>query len=211
MSGQEMRRFAIRRYIVFRVKAVEFLDLAVVHERLISGNIKPDPPFRLPDHVADSLRTVLLSWFALFVDKNGMDVIKLWKGIFPKHAQRVEQAWARMQPIWPVLREFRDKAGFHADEPPKFFGARHRLRSEIKQVEATMVEFENLFKFFLKAEGNELPELEKELDSLLDDLEKKHRCSFNRGAFKAYMMIPDSRSHECNAARTLLGPGDSRS
>jgi hypothetical protein len=128
--------------------------------------------------MADSLRTVLLSWFALFVDKNGLDVIKLWKEVFPHHAKRVQEAWTKMEPTWPVLRDFRNRAGFHADKPLKFFGARHGLRSEIKQVEAAMVEFEKLFKFFLKAEEKELPELGKELDSLLDELEKKHSSAY---------------------------------
>lgn len=58
-----------------------------------------------------------------------------------------------------------------------------------------MLEFEKLFKFFLKAEdNNELPELEKTLDSLLDELEKKHGSAFKREEFKRYMMIPNSRT-----------------
>ena len=90
-----------------------------------------------------------------------MDVIKVWEEVFPQHAKRVQEAWEKMEPTWLVLREFRNRAGFHADEPLKFFGARHRLRSEFKQVEAAMVEFDKLFKFFLKAEEKELPELGK--------------------------------------------------
>src|SRR5271157_793854 len=133
-----MRKSALRQYIVFRVKAIEFLDLGVLHEGLMNGNVKPLPPWRSASYMADSLRTVLLSWFALFVDKNGMDVIKLWKEIFQQNARRVQEAWAKVEPTWPVLREFRNRAGFHADEPLKFFGSRHRLRSEIKQVEAAM-------------------------------------------------------------------------
>lgn len=145
--------------------------------------------------MADSLRAILLSWFALFVDKNGMNVIELWQEVFPQHAKRVKGAWAKMEPTWTVLRGFRDSAGFHADKPPKFFGARHKLRLEIKQVEAAMVEFEKLFKFFLNAEAKELPELEAVLDDLLDELEKAHCSKFNREQFKAYTMIPDTRTN----------------
>ena|ERR1700687_3899083 len=194
MSGHEMRKSALRRYIVFRVKAIEFLDLGGLHQGLMNGNVKSYPPFRSADDMAGSLRTVLLSWFALFVDKNGMDVIRLWKEVFPKHAKRVQDAWAKMEPTWIVLREFRNRAGFHADKPLRFFGARHRLRKEIKQVEAAMIEFENLFKFFLNAEETELPEMEKELDSLLDELEKKHGSKFKRAEFKRYVMVRDSRT-----------------
>lgn len=190
-----MRKSPLRQYVAFRVKAIEFLDLNGLHQGLINGKVKPYPLFRSAGDMAGSLRTVLLSWFALFVDKNGMDVIKLWKEVFPQHAKRVQDAWAKMEPTWPVLREFRNRAGFHADRPLKFFGARHRLRSEIKQAEVAMAEFEKLFKFFLKAEETELPELGKELDSLLDELEKKHRSAFKRVEFKTYMMIPDSRTN----------------
>jgi hypothetical protein len=93
MSDQEKRKSVLRQYIVFRVKAIEFLDIGSLHQGLISGNVKPYPPFRSASHMADSLKTVLLSWFALFVDKNGMDVIKLWKEVFPQHANRVQRAW----------------------------------------------------------------------------------------------------------------------
>ena len=192
MSIQEMRKSALRRYVVFRVKAIEFLDLNGLYQGLIHGNVKPYPPFRSAGHMADSLRTVLLSWFALFVDKNGMDVIKLWKEVFPQHTIRVQEAWVKMEPTWQILRDFRNRAGFHADEPLNFFGARHRLRSEIKQALAAMFEFEKLFKFFLKAEEQELPELGKALDSLLDELEKKHGSTVKRGEFKAYLMIPNN-------------------
>ena len=134
MSSQEMRNSALRRYIVFRVKAMEFLDINGLHQGLISGNVKPYPPFRTASDMAGSLRTVLLSWFSLFVDKNGMDVIKLWKEVFPQHAKLVQDAWVKMGPAWPILRDFRNSAGFHADKPLKFFGARHQLRAEIKRV-----------------------------------------------------------------------------
>ena len=100
-----------------------------------------------------------------------------------------------MAPTWPILRDFRNRAGFHADKPHKYFGARHRLRSEIKQVEAALLEFEKLFRFFLKAEQTELPELEEALDALLDELEKAHGSTFKREQFKAYMMIPDTRTN----------------
>ena len=194
MSSQEMRKAALRRYIVFRVKAIEFLDLGGLHQGLLNGNVKPYPPFRSAAHMADSLRAILLSWFALFVDKNGMNVIELWPQVFPQHSKLVQEAWAKMEPTWPILREFRDRAGFHADKPLRFFGARHRLRLEIKQVEAAMVEFEKLFKFFLKAEAKELPEFEAALDDLLDELERAHGSTFKREQFKAYAMIPDTHT-----------------
>jgi hypothetical protein len=192
VSDQEMRKSALRRYVVFRVKAIEFLDLANLHQGLKEKRIGPWPPFRPPEFVANSLRTVLWSWFALFVDKNGMDAIKLWIEIFPQHAKRVQDAWEKMEPAWPILRQFRDSAGFHADKPLRFFTAKHKLRLEIKQAEAAIIEFEKLFKFLLKAEEKELPGFEEALDDLLDELEKAYGGTYRREQYKAYMMIPDA-------------------
>ncbi len=191
-----MRKSALRCYVVFRVKAIEFLDLGGLHQGLLNGNIKPYPPFRTAANMADSLKTVQLSWLSLFVDKNGINVIDLWKQVFPQHKKLIKESWAKMEQAWPVLRGFRDSAGFHGDKPSKFFGARRRLRLEIKQVGAAMLEFEKLFKFFLKAEEKELPELEETLDDLLDELEKAHGSAFKREQFKAYVMIPDTHTNK---------------
>ena len=184
MSGQAMRKSALRRYIVFRIKAIEFLDLNSLRHSLRDpqlGNLQVPlpsfPPFRPPKFVSDSLRTVVLSWFCLFIDKSkdGMDVIKLWCEVFPKHATRTQEAWKRMEPAWEILREFRDRAGFHADKPLKFFGARSKLRTEWATVDAALKEFEELLKFFLKAEEKELG---NELESVLgsSSTEKKDGC-----------------------------------
>ena len=98
-----------------------------------------------------------------------------------------------MEPAWPILREFRDKAGFHADKPSKFFGARHKIHLQSAQLDAALKEFEELFKFLLQAEVKELnEELEPALDSLLDDLEKQHGSTFQREQFKAYLMVADT-------------------
>ena len=139
-----------------------------------------------------------MSWFCLFIDKSkdGMDVIDLWSKVFPKHENRTQAAWKRMEPAWDILREFRDRAGFHADKPLKFFGARYRLRAEWAKVDAALKEFEELLKFFLKAEEKELPDLEEALDGLLDDLEKQHgNSTFQPKQFKAYLMIADASAN----------------
>jgi hypothetical protein len=203
MSSVEMRKSALRRYIVFRIKAIEFLDINALRFSLKDSSIAESriplpsfPPFRRGTFVSDSLRTVVMSWLCLFIDKSrdGMDVIDLWSTVFPQHEDRVKVAWTKMEPAWGVLREFRDRAGFHADRPLKFFRARHRLQREWGKVEAAIKEFEELFKFFLKAEERELPEIENALDSLLDDIEKDHGgTTFRRPEFKAYVMITNTR------------------
>jgi hypothetical protein len=209
----EARKNALRRYVVFRIKAIEFLDLLHLYNCLRANSMRQEELFvakqqaalglapllslltiRPPKFTADSLRTVVVSWFALFIDKNGMDAIKLWCQLFPQYTAKTEAAWRRMEPAWGILREFRDCAGFHADTPAKFFGARLRFRKEISTVEAALKEFETLFKFFLTAEKEEFgKELEPTLDSLLDDLEKQQGgAKYQRAQFKAYLMIPNA-------------------
>jgi hypothetical protein len=90
---------------------------------------------------------------------------------------------------WPILQEFRNRAGVHADKPLKFFSARNWIRLESKQVDVVLGEFEVLLKFFLNAEFEELPDLEAALDTLLDELEKTHDVPYQRKQFKAYLMI----------------------
>lgn len=215
MSAQEARKNALRKYVVFRIKAIEFLDLLSLYnclranrmrrEELLAASQQVAPgltpllsllAYRPPQFVADSVKAVVVSWFVLFIDKNGMDAIKLWCQVFPQHAAKTQAAWRRMEPAWGVLREFRNRAGFHADAPAKFFGARVRFRKEWSTVEAALKEFETLFKFLLKAEEKELGrELEPTLDSLLDDLEKQHAGTrFQRAQFKAYLMIPNAQA-----------------
>jgi hypothetical protein len=75
------------------------------------------------------------------------------------------------------------------------------LRAEWTKVDAALKEFEELLRFFLKAEEKELPELNGALDALLDDLEKEHGGStFQREQFKAYLMIADTSANR--VART---------
>lgn len=70
---------------------------------------------------------------------------------------------------------FRDRAGFHADKPLAFFGARWEILVQQQTVQAALEEFEQLFKVLLKAEVVELPDLEDALDCLLDELERDHQ------------------------------------
>jgi len=195
MSGHEMRKHALRRYVVFRVKAIEFIDIVVLRKCLQQDRYVPSTPVgRIASDFSDSLRTVQLSWLAVFIDqsKDGMDVIKLWKELFPKHRTQIEQAWARMEPTWVVLRNFRDKAGFHADKPRAFFKARTEIIRQEKIVEATLEEFDRLFTMLLKVETTELPDLESVVDDLLNELEADQSCRYNRDEFKRYLMLPNS-------------------
>jgi len=189
----EMRKHALRRYLVFRVKLIEFLDMAALHELLRRNQLAPNvPAARQATDFADSLNTVLLSWFALFVDKNGMNVIELWKELFPNRRDEIEQTWQRMMPAWDVIRQFRDKAGFHADKPRAFFNARSEKSKNQKMISDALAEFQKLQGSILKAEEAELSEFPPAVDAFLDELEAAGH-KYNRAGFKRYLMIPDSK------------------
>jgi len=80
----EMRKAYLRRYLVYRVKAVEFFDLSAIRQALLNKRISvPTPVGRRNEDFVAGLRTVLLSWMAVFIDKNGMDVIPPMEGIIP--------------------------------------------------------------------------------------------------------------------------------
>jgi hypothetical protein len=214
MPTNVARQNALRNYIIFRIKAMEFVDILGLFNCLRANTtrqeelaaVKDQVPqglvplisflaFRPSQHSADSLKTVAVSWFALFIDKNGMDAIKVWSQVFPAHVSKVQAAWMKMESSWQILRTFRNRAGFHADKPMKFFAARYQLRKEWPKVQAALDEFKKLFDFFLKAEATELgAELGPALDWLLDELEKKQGSKFQREQFKAYLMIADPTS-----------------
>src|SRR5581483_2368845 len=190
MTIHFMRRDALRRYIVFRVKAIEFLDLGALWQGLKKKEFSPYTPVnRTQDDFAWSIRTVVLSWFALFIDKNGMDVIDLWKELFPKHRAEIERVSAEIEPVWIIIRAFRDRAGFHGDKPRLFFAARGEVIANVTEVTAAVAKFEGLFRRLLKAEPAELPELGDVLNECLDDLDRKHVTYEQRDQFKKHYMF----------------------
>jgi hypothetical protein len=190
--AEKMRRDALRRYIIFRIKAIEFLDLGVLWQGLKRKEFLPYTPVnRTADDFAWSIRTVVLSWFALFIDKNGMDVIDLWKELFPKHRAEIEEVWTDIQPIWRIVRGFRDSAGFHADKPRRFFGSRGEVIAHVKDVSSAVDKFERLFRKLLKVESSELPELGAVLDEFLDELDTAGvRYKQPRQQFRSHYMFP---------------------
>src|SRR5438445_13810144 len=106
-QAQVMRAAALKSYVVFRVKVIEFLDIGALRQSLKRGEIGPyTPAYRTSKDFAESLRTVQLSWFTIFIDqsKDGMNVLELWKDLFPNRREFVESAWERMRPAWNLLR-----------------------------------------------------------------------------------------------------------
>lgn len=79
MSAREMRKSALRRYVLFRIEAMEFLDLNTLRNTLNANQIDPVPHLRPALFMSDSVRTVVLCWFALFVTRlNCARIILPW-------------------------------------------------------------------------------------------------------------------------------------
>ena len=191
----EMRKAYLRRYIVYRVKAIEFFDLAAIRQALLPQQVTiPTPVGRIQGDFLAGLRTVLLSWMALFIDKSkdGMDVIPLWKELFPQLSADIDGAWKQMEPVWDVIRTFRDRAGFHADKPLHFFRARHSIIANQAAVTRALEQFEKLQRRILHDEGSTLPDLEAAVDDLLDELETTDKHQYKRAELKRYLMIPNT-------------------
>jgi hypothetical protein len=96
MSANVARQDALRNYLVFRIKAMEFLDILALYNCLRANSMRLEElavarenapaglapllsffEFRPPRYAADSLKTVAISWFGLFIDKSAMDAIEV--------------------------------------------------------------------------------------------------------------------------------------
>ena len=186
-----MRKHALKRYVVFRFKLVEFHDLMVLFMSIESGNCLDPSSVREPAQLQTSLRTVLISFLALFIDKNkdALDVIPLWKSLFPSIADEIDDSLEQMRPGLDVIRKFRDKAGFHADHPAAFFAARYELLADPTAL-VTANFFLDLFIRIVQLESVELPDLGSTLEELLDNLDRQHsERPADRQVFRNYLMI----------------------
>jgi hypothetical protein len=120
----EMRKHALRRYLVLRVKIIEFLDIGALRQGLKAQQLAvPNPVARTPADFADSLRTVQLSWLALLIDKSrdGMDAIKLWSELFPTHMPEIQVVWNRIEQSWNPHSRFSGQSRFSRGQAPRFF------------------------------------------------------------------------------------------
>jgi hypothetical protein len=192
-----MRKHALRRYLVLRVKLIEFFDFSSLRQNLNEGKTAVVTPVnRLSSAFVGSIRTAQLSWLALLIDKSrdGMDAVALWSELFPKHEEEINRVWTRIEPAWDIIRTFRDKAGFHADKPAAFFKARLGISIHRQLVTDAIIEFQNLLRFILKLEVSELPDLEQEVDEFLNEMQEEHGFNPNRDDFKRYLMIPNTKA-----------------
>jgi len=137
-----------------------------------------------------SVRTAAVSWFSTIVDQSqdGLNVFDLWRQLFPKHRAEIDRVWDEIQPHWKAVKQFRDRCGFHADTPKRYFLAKQGIRPP--EIARAIQKFLDLATFFLKREDEELPDFVPEVEAFLLDFELETDHRFKRDSFKRMLILP---------------------
>lgn len=189
-----MRKDALRRYFVFRLKLVEMFHFnrlwtALVHEKFVPENAMGHEG----EDFALSLRTALLSWFCTVVDRTGggLNVFDVWSQLFPHERQEIARVRAEVEPHWEILKEFRDKCGFHADTPRNYYRAQLEVLNNTQKVVEAMQSFLELAKRLINLQDAELPDFVPEVESFMLDFELENKeYGFNRESLKRLGILP---------------------
>jgi len=190
--GQRMRRDALRRYFVFRMKLIELFHFHSLMDDLANEKFVPT---NIMDHdgreFAASLRTALLSWYCTIVDQTqgGLNVFNVWRELFPRHRDEIARVRLEVEQHWEALRNFRDKCGFHADTPRNYFLAKQNLLSNPQTVKA-MQDFLDLAKMLVLREEEELPDFVDEVETCVLDLELTEGLRVRRETLKKLLILP---------------------
>lgn len=191
-KGNRIRRDALRRYFIFRMKLVELMHFNVLWDTLRKNRFAPE---NVLGHegvdFAHSVRTAALSWFCTVVDqsRDGLNVFDLWRQLFPNHRAEIERVWNEVKPQFGKLREFRDKCGFHADTPRSYFLAKQRVLGNPKLAKSVQ-SFLTLAILLVKSEAKELPDFVSEVEAFLLDFELEFDARFKRDSFKRLLILP---------------------
>jgi hypothetical protein len=173
IGNMAARKDALRRYFVYKMKLIELIHLHLLLDALNNQKFVPENVMGHDGrNFGSSVRTALLSWYCTIVDqsKGGLNVFELWRELFPKYLERVDMVWKQVKPHWGILRNFRNKCGFHADSPQSFLSAKQKVLDN-PQVAKAMMSFLDLSKFLISREEEELSDFVPEVESLLLDFE----------------------------------------
>ncbi len=114
--AEQLRRDALRRYFVFRMKLVELFHFHLLMEALVDEKFVPENVMGHEGRdFAYTVRTALLSWYCTIVDRSegGLNIFNVWRELFPNHRDEIEQVRARVEPDWvaPPLSRFLRQGG----------------------------------------------------------------------------------------------------
>jgi hypothetical protein len=192
-----MRRDALRRYFVFRLKLIELFHFHLLWGALADEKFIPENVMEHDGRVfAESVRAALLGWYCTIVDRTagGLNIFNVWRELFPDHRDEIERVRAVVEPHWEVLQGFRDRCAFHADTPRNYFLAKQKMLDKSSQVAKAVQEFLDLAKFLMLREEDELPDFVAEVESFLLDFElEKGNRGINRGALRKLLILPRTK------------------
>jgi hypothetical protein len=190
--GERLRKDALRRYFVYRMKLVELFHFSLLWSALSREEFFPENKMgHSGEDFASSVRVALISWFCVIVDQSdgGLNIFKVWRELFPNDRKVIDLAWRQIEPHWDVLRSFRDRCGFHADTPQKYFEAKIKLLDNPETVKAVQ-DFLDLAIILVKKENKQLPDFVPEVESFLFDFELHSGRRFRRDTFKKLLILP---------------------
>jgi hypothetical protein len=123
-----------------------------------------------------------------------LNVFNIWSELFPNHREEIERVRAEVEPHWEVLRNFRDKCGFHADTPRNYFLAKQKMLENSSQVAKAVQHFLDLAKLLIVREEEELPDFVPEVENFLLDFElEEGNYGIKRGALKKLLILPRTK------------------
>jgi hypothetical protein len=194
MVQHEMKKHAMRRYIIARIK-----DMELLHLQLILGELRKNTfvPANIMGHTsadfARSIQTIALAWFATLIDqsRDGLNVFDLWRQLFPKHKLRIEEVWSETEPVWNIIRNHRDKVAFHADKPLAYFRAQLNTNESMEAIIQALDSFLGLSAFLLKVEDDELPELGAVAKEMADEIGAQLGCKIHPNWFSKLITMPE--------------------
>jgi hypothetical protein len=190
--GEQLRKADLKRYVIYRMKSMELLHFYLL---LFDLNDSGHCPENILGHdgrmFASSMRTVAISWLATFVDqsRDGMNVFDLWRRLFPKHKEEIDRVWLQLEPQLEIIKNFRDRVGFHADTPLRYFAARDKIRGDNPDLQAAMDSFMRLEIALYNYEDEELPDFVSVAEELLLDVELQLNINIDREWFKQALIL----------------------
>jgi hypothetical protein len=106
-------------YLALRLRIKNFAALTLICDEFSSAHRVLENPMAL-EHgdFAEVLRDLWIGYFASLVDttKGATNALTLWKALFPKKLQRINEWQHKWKPCLKIIRDYRNERSFHATE-----------------------------------------------------------------------------------------------
>lgn len=168
-------------YLTYRFKLNELIHLHFLFHALNDGRCGDSINGIPKEQVLLSVRTAAVAWFATVVDKNGLDIFKLWLKMYPRYQKRINLYRSLLNPHLDLIRRFRNRTAFHAQ--PKlveFFEPRVRFLEKVTDISKGVQRFLHLAKFLIKREHQCDADFYSRILGAVLDAELQFKCKISR-------------------------------